>query len=163
MPVPAEIAASKQINLITYRKDGTPVPTPVWHVAEGNTVTTVSAAEITYSQVSGSWRDPVDNVPGSQAGDPVITNGVPTSIIRWGDTSGTQSGYDFNAANPLPPPFQLPGPAGFPLFSLGSFTHHNFVVDDPSLVADDGLHPSGPQYAAWVEAILPVVKRLLEE
>ena len=37
------------------------------------------------------------------------------------------------------------------------------VVDDPSLVADDGLHPSGPQYAAWVEAILPVVKRLLED
>ncbi|MEU4625630.1 PPOX class F420-dependent oxidoreductase [Actinoplanes sp. NPDC023801] len=45
MTVPAEIAASKQINLITYRKDGTPVPTPVWHVAEGNTVTTVSAAD----------------------------------------------------------------------------------------------------------------------
>lgn len=37
------------------------------------------------------------------------------------------------------------------------------VVDDPSLVADDGLHPSGRQYAAWVEAILPVVKRLLED
>jgi PPOX class probable F420-dependent enzyme len=45
MPVPAEIAASKQINLITYRKDGTPVSTPVWHVADGNTVTTVSAAD----------------------------------------------------------------------------------------------------------------------
>ena len=36
------------------------------------------------------------------------------------------------------------------------------VLDDPSLVADDGLHPSGSQYAAWVEAILPVVRRLLE-
>lgn len=45
MPVPAEIAASKQINLITYRKDGTPVSTPVWHVADGDTVTTVSAAD----------------------------------------------------------------------------------------------------------------------
>jgi PPOX class probable F420-dependent enzyme len=45
MPVPAEIAASKQINLITYRKDGTPVATPVWHVAQGDTVTTVSAAD----------------------------------------------------------------------------------------------------------------------
>ncbi|MEU4236020.1 PPOX class F420-dependent oxidoreductase [Actinoplanes sp. NPDC026619] len=44
MTVPADIAASKQISLTTYRKDGTPVPTPVWHVAEGNTVTTVSAA-----------------------------------------------------------------------------------------------------------------------
>jgi acyl-CoA thioesterase-1 len=32
---------------------------------------------------------------------------------------------------------------------------------DPSLVADDGLHPSGRQYAAWVERILPVVERVL--
>jgi PPOX class probable F420-dependent enzyme len=45
MTVPAEIAASKQISLITFRKDGTPVPTAVWHVAEGNTITTVSAAD----------------------------------------------------------------------------------------------------------------------
>lgn len=45
MPVPAEIADSKQISLTTYRKDGTPVATPVWHVADGNTVTTVSAAD----------------------------------------------------------------------------------------------------------------------
>ena len=37
------------------------------------------------------------------------------------------------------------------------------VTDDPSLVADDGLHPSGSQYAAWVEAILPVVTRLVED
>ncbi|MFC4063467.1 PPOX class F420-dependent oxidoreductase [Actinoplanes subglobosus] len=45
MTVPADIAASKQVNLITYRKDGTPVSTPVWHVADGDTVTTVSAAD----------------------------------------------------------------------------------------------------------------------
>ena len=45
MTVPAEIAASKQISLTTYRRDGTPVSTPVWHVAEGSTLTTVSAAD----------------------------------------------------------------------------------------------------------------------
>ena len=45
-----------------------------------------SAAEITYTSVGGIWHDPVDNLPGSQPADPVITNGVPTSIIRWGDT-----------------------------------------------------------------------------
>jgi acyl-CoA thioesterase-1 len=33
---------------------------------------------------------------------------------------------------------------------------------DRSLVADDGLHPSGTQYALWVERILPVVGRLIE-
>lgn len=33
---------------------------------------------------------------------------------------------------------------------------------DRSLVADDGLHPSGPQYALWVERIAPVVAALIE-
>jgi PPOX class probable F420-dependent enzyme len=45
MAVPPEIAASKQISLTTYRKNGTPVSTPVWHVAEGDTLTTVSSAD----------------------------------------------------------------------------------------------------------------------
>jgi acyl-CoA thioesterase I len=33
--------------------------------------------------------------------------------------------------------------------------------DDRGLVAGDGLHPSGAQYARWVERIEPVVRRLL--
>ena len=33
--------------------------------------------------------------------------------------------------------------------------------DDPALVAEDGLHPSGEQYRRWVEAIGPVVEVLL--
>lgn len=33
--------------------------------------------------------------------------------------------------------------------------------DDPDLVAEDGLHPSGVQYRLWVEAIAPVVEVLL--
>jgi PPOX class probable F420-dependent enzyme len=45
MTVPAEIVASKQISLTTFRKDGTPVATAVWHVTTGNTLTTVSAAD----------------------------------------------------------------------------------------------------------------------
>lgn len=35
------------------------------------------------------------------------------------------------------------------------------AADDRSLVATDGLHPSGAQYALWVERIVPVVERLL--
>jgi lysophospholipase L1-like esterase len=35
------------------------------------------------------------------------------------------------------------------------------VASDPSLVAPDGLHPSGAQYALWVDAIQPVVEALL--
>lgn len=35
------------------------------------------------------------------------------------------------------------------------------AADDRSLVAGDGLHPSGAQYRLWVERILPVVERLI--
>lgn len=35
------------------------------------------------------------------------------------------------------------------------------AADDPSLVASDGLHPSGAQYALWVDAIEPVVEELV--
>jgi lysophospholipase L1-like esterase len=35
------------------------------------------------------------------------------------------------------------------------------AATDRSLVADDGLHPSGAQYALWVDAIQPVVEELL--
>ena len=36
------------------------------------------------------------------------------------------------------------------------------VAEDRSLVADDGLHPSGAQYRLWVDAIGPVVRDLLD-
>jgi acyl-CoA thioesterase-1 len=35
------------------------------------------------------------------------------------------------------------------------------AADDRTLVADDGLHPSGAQYALWVERIAPIVAGLL--
>jgi lysophospholipase L1-like esterase len=35
------------------------------------------------------------------------------------------------------------------------------AATDRSLVADDGLHPSGAQYARWVDRIAPVVEDLL--
>ena len=35
------------------------------------------------------------------------------------------------------------------------------AAGDRSLVADDGLHPSGAQYGLWVERIAPVVARLI--
>lgn len=90
-----------------------------------------SAAEITYLSVRGLWHSPVDTEPGTQPGDPAITNGNPTSSISWGTTSGSQSGYDFMAT--MPPPFSLPGP--IPFFSLGTFQHRNFEVDDPWLTS----------------------------
>lgn len=35
------------------------------------------------------------------------------------------------------------------------------AATDRALVADDGLHPSGAQYALWVERIMPAVARLI--
>jgi lysophospholipase L1-like esterase len=35
------------------------------------------------------------------------------------------------------------------------------AATDRSLVAEDGLHPSGAQYALWVDAIEPVVRHVL--
>ncbi|MBD3383393.1 SGNH/GDSL hydrolase family protein [candidate division KSB1 bacterium] len=37
------------------------------------------------------------------------------------------------------------------------------ALEDPSLIAEDGLHPSGKMYAAWVERALPGVIRILNQ
>jgi len=93
---------------------------------------TASAAQITIVSLSGNWHDPTDNVPGNQTGQPVIVNGVPTSSVNWGVTNGSQSGYDFTRT--IPGPQTLP-PAPTPFFPLGTFTHRNFPVSDPSLTS----------------------------
>ncbi|MCU0488813.1 MAG: SGNH/GDSL hydrolase family protein [Anaerolineales bacterium] len=36
------------------------------------------------------------------------------------------------------------------------------AVNQPSLIAGDGLHPSGEMYAAWVELVLPSVLAILQ-
>lgn len=41
------------------------------------------------------------------------------------------------------------------------FEISQMAAADRSLVAGDGLHPSGSQYALWVDAIQPVVEELL--
>src|SRR5262245_7327797 len=79
------------------------IPVSTGHAAQAG-----PPAQISFVSVTANWHDPTDNVPGSQPGDPVITNGIPTSIIRWGVTSGPQSGYDFTTA--LPPSQTFPGP-----------------------------------------------------
>jgi PPOX class probable F420-dependent enzyme len=40
-----EIRRSKQISLVTYRRDGTGVATPVWHVMDGDELFVVSEAK----------------------------------------------------------------------------------------------------------------------
>src|SRR5262245_54794012 len=76
-----------------------------------------AAQQITFTSAAASWHDATDNVPGSQPGDPVITNGVPTSSISWGTTAGSQSGYDVTIT--------IPDPQQFP---VATFSHRNFPV-----------------------------------
>jgi uncharacterized protein len=45
MTVVAEIGRSKYVSLTTYRKDGTGVATPVWHVVNGGELVVISDAE----------------------------------------------------------------------------------------------------------------------
>jgi lysophospholipase L1-like esterase len=35
------------------------------------------------------------------------------------------------------------------------------AANNPSLVASDGLHPSGNEYAVWAQALVPVIKAAL--
>ncbi len=81
-------------------------------------------AQITFTAAAANWHDALDDVPGSQPGDPVITNGVPTSSISWGTTAGPQSGYDVSIT--------IPDPDRFP---VATFAHRNFPVSDPSLTS----------------------------
>ena len=54
---------------------------------------------------------------------------------------------------------RLAGAAGTPFVDIFDLSRR--AADDPSLVASDGLHPSGAQYALWVERIVPVVEAVL--
>jgi PPOX class probable F420-dependent enzyme len=45
MTVVDEIGRSRYVNLTTYRKDGTAVATPVWHVVNGDELFVVSDAD----------------------------------------------------------------------------------------------------------------------
>ncbi|MBF9129535.1 PPOX class F420-dependent oxidoreductase [Plantactinospora sp. S1510] len=44
MTVVEEIGRSRYVSLTTYRRDGTGVPTPVWHVLDGGELFVVSEA-----------------------------------------------------------------------------------------------------------------------
>jgi len=42
--IPAEIARSRYVSLTTFRRDGSPVATPVWHVVDGEELLIISDA-----------------------------------------------------------------------------------------------------------------------
>ncbi len=54
----------------------------------------------------------------------------------------------------------LSSKAGVQYFDITGISRQ--AADDPELVADDGLHPSGKMYRQWVNIILPGVEKMLE-
>ncbi|MBI5913740.1 MAG: SGNH/GDSL hydrolase family protein [Bacteroidetes bacterium] len=70
--------------------------------------------------------------------------------------SDISEGIDaFNAANR-----EITEALGIRYFDITPISREG--LDDPMLVASDGLHPSGKQYARWVSLMLPEVKLMLE-
>lgn len=49
------------------------------------------------------------------------------------------------------------------LVTVDIFEVSKKMKDDPSLVAEDGLHPSAKEYAVWESLILPEVKKCLNK
>jgi len=80
--------------------------------------------QLTFTSAEAIWHSATDDTPGVQPGDPSITNGVPTSSVSWGTTTGPQSGYDVTIT--------IPDPNTFP---VATFAHRNFPVSDPSLTS----------------------------
>ena len=91
MTVPVEIGRSRYIRLTTFRRDGTPVPTPVWHVVDGDELFVVSNADA--GTVKRIRRDPhvvvtVCNVRGRTAPGAATAEGT----ARLLDEAGTRAG-----------------------------------------------------------------------
>ena len=50
---------------------------------------------------------------------------------------------------------------GIQYFDITPISREGLI--EPSLVAEDGLHPSGLQYSRWVELMVDVVQSMLEQ
>lgn len=73
-----------------------------------------------------------------------------------GSPSISQGIDEYNEAN-----WEISAAYGVKYFNITTISREG--IDQPELVADDGLHPSGEQYKRWVELIKEEVKLLLEE
>ena len=98
----------------------------------------------------------LDQVPASR----ILTVATPDYTVTpagadYGDTRIRQAGIV--AVNALIA--RLAGERG--IAYVDTFDLSQRAAGDRSLVASDGLHPSGAQYASWVERIGPVVEGLL--
>lgn len=93
-------------------------------------------AAITNITVTALFKNSVDTLGGS----PTITPGAPAALttVSWGIPPGAlgQSNYTFQTQNTAGP-IAINPPSVTPYFTLGTFTHNNFVIDEPYLVSVD--------------------------
>ena len=90
-----------------------------------------AATLFTIDTVDGDWANAV-TVPAAGATIANSSGTNATSTVRWGTTSGQQSGYDY--ASPVPP--VAADSMGTP-FAIGDFTHLNFPIGTPFLTNVD--------------------------
>lgn len=88
MTIVAEIGRHPYVSLVTYRRDGTAVPTTVWHVVDGRELFVISEAAA--GKVKRIRRDPRVVVTVSSYGGK-IAPGAPTATgtARLLDDAGT--------------------------------------------------------------------------
>ncbi len=96
----------------------------------------------------------VDRAIGFAGGDPALV--IVVSIPDWGVTPFAV-GFGSDVIATEIDAFNTVGENG----AIRAGAHWVDITevsrsDEPGLVADDGLHPSGAQYQAWVNLILPV-------
>jgi lysophospholipase L1-like esterase len=98
----------------------------------------------------------LDALLGTLPADRIVVVAIPDYTVTpagsdYGDPSQQRAGI--GASNAIMA--RLAGERGIPF--VDTFDISLRAADDRGLVADDGLHPSGAQYALWVERIAPVV------
>ncbi len=107
------------------------------------------------------FKDLVDFAITAVGGDP--THVLVVSIPDWGATPFAEGqdraaiGAEIDAFNAVNREESVA--AGVQYFDITPISRR--AASDPSLVAGDGLHPSGKMYAQWVELMFPSVYDLL--
>ncbi len=96
MTVVDEINRSRYVSLTTYRKDGTPVATPVWHVRDGAELVVVTEADswkVKRIRNNSRVQVTVCDLRGRVKPDAPSAEGT----ARLLDEAGTQAGRDLLA------------------------------------------------------------------
>lgn len=114
--------------------------------------------EATYRTNAGTI---LDDLLGRLAADRIVAITTPDYTVTpagadYGDPATQRAGIARNNAILT----ELAGARGVAVVDIFELSRR--AADDRSLVAPDGLHPSGTQYALWVERIAPVVGGLLD-